>query len=71
MEVKNVKAFWSWFKSKEPIRYMYLENATTIAAVVGNVVLLAKEIERQNVGNPILFEVYFVGSKNWQQYWWS
>jgi hypothetical protein len=63
VEVKNVEALESWFKFKEPIRCMYFENTTIIATVICYVVLLGQEIKQQIVGNPILFKIYFVGSK--------
>ncbi len=44
-KVKNVEALGSWVEFKEHIKCMYLENTTTIAAVIGNVVLLSQEIE--------------------------
>jgi hypothetical protein len=61
--VENMEALGSWFEFKEPIRCMYLENTTTTAAVVCNVVLLSQEIKQQNIGNTIFLEVHFVGSK--------
>ncbi len=45
LEVRNVEALGSSVEFKEPIRSMYLENTTTIAAIVCIVVLLSKKIK--------------------------
>jgi hypothetical protein len=71
LEVGNMEAIGSWFEFEEPIQCMYLKDTATIVAVICNVVLLSQKIKQQNIGNPILFEVHFIGSKNWQQCWWS
>jgi hypothetical protein len=63
LKVENKEALGSWFKFKEPISCMYLENTATIATVVCNVVLLSQEIKQQNVDDFILFEVHFICSK--------
>ena len=64
LEIESMESFGSWLEFNESARCMDFKNTPAIETVVCDVVRLAKLIEQQYIGNPILVvEINFSGSK--------
>jgi len=49
-----MEAFWGRFKFHDAVRGVDLEHPPTIMAIIDDMMLLAKEEERQDIGNTVL-----------------